>query len=175
VRDPFKWVALVVATITVGVMSWMVNDMRTELKRTNAIVTEQLPAILANAKQIGETMARLAKDIDAIRDLAGLGAPRDKSLAVYADSLLDFLETQPGQIGLEKILNKELKDLVAISDWVAGARKEALWLTFRAGTKAELLERLGKNKFGSSWMYAPPSGPPITLVEFLKTHDPKSP
>ena len=172
--DPFKWVALAIGTIAVAVMIWMVNDVRTELKRTNAIVTEQLPAILENAKTVGETMARLAKDIDALRNLAGVGAARDKSLAVYADSLLDFLDKQPGQIGLEKVLGKELKELVPVSEWVAGARKEGLWLTFRANTKAELLDRIGKTKFGSPWMYAPPTGAPITLIEFVKAKHPES-
>ena len=172
--EAFKWIALVVATISLGVMIWMVNDVRQELKRTNAIVTEQLPAILANAKSVGETMARLAKDIDAMRDLAGVGAAKDKSLAVYADSVLDFLDKQPGQIGLQKVLGKELKELVPATDWVAGARKEALWLTFRASTKAELLDRLGKTKFGSAWMYAAPNEPPITVIAFLKTKHPES-
>jgi len=175
VRDGlFKWIALGLASIAAAVVIWMVNDVRQELKRTNAIVTEQLPAILTNAKQVGETMARLAKDIDALRNLAGVGGARDKSLAVYADSVLDFLDKQPGQIGLEKVLGKELKELVPVSEWVAGARKEALWLTFRANTKAELLERLGKTKFGSDWMYAPPGGPPITLIAFLKATHPES-
>jgi hypothetical protein len=119
-------------------------------------------------------MSRLAKDIDALRNLAGVGAPRDKSLAIYADSLLDFLDKQPGQIGLEKILDKELKELVPVTDWVAGARKEALWLTFRANTKADLLDRIGKTKFGSAWMYQPPSGPPVTLIAFLKANHPES-
>jgi hypothetical protein len=170
VRDGlFKWIALGIAAIGGAVVIWMVNDVRTELKRTNAIVTEQLPAILENAKQVGDTMARLAKDIDALRNLAGVGAARDKSLAVYADSIMDFLDKQPGQIGLEKVIGKELKELVPVSEWVAAARKEALWLTFRANTKADLLDRLGKTKFGSPWMYAPPGGPPTTLIDLLKT------
>jgi hypothetical protein len=168
VRDPFRWVALAVATAAIGVVIWMLNDVRTELKTTNALVNEHLPAILTNAKQVGETMAKLSKDIDAMRDLAGIGAPRDKSLAVYADSVLDFVEKQPGKIGLEKVIGKELKDLVPVAEWAAGARKEALWLTFRANSKGELLERLGKNKWGSPWMYAPPSGPPMTLIELVK-------
>lgn len=170
----FKWIALGVASIAGAVVIWMINDVRTELKATNAIVTKQLPAILDNAKQVGDTMAKLAKDIDALRNLAGVGGARDKSLAIYADGMLDFLDKQPGQIGLEKVLGKDLKELVPVTEWVAGARKEALWLTFRANTKAELLDRLGKTKFGSAWMYQPPSGAPVTLIAFLKANHPES-
>ena len=43
-----------------------------------------------------------------------------------------------------KVIGDGLKDLVPVQDWVAGARKEALWLSFRADTKQALLERLGK-------------------------------
>jgi hypothetical protein len=175
VRDGlFKWIALVVASIAGAVVIWMINDVRTELKATNAIVTKQLPAILDNAKQVGDTMVKLAKDIEALRNLAGVGGARDKSLAIYADGLLDYLDKQPGQIGLEKVLTKELKELVPVTEWVAGARKEALWLTFRANTKAELLDRLGKTKFGSAWMYQPPSGAPVTLIAFVKANHPES-
>lgn len=170
----FKWIALGVATIGGAIVIWMVNDVRTELKATNSIVTKQLPEILESAKQVGETMARLAKDIDALRNLAGVGGAQDKSLAVYADGLLDFLDKQPGQIGLEKVLGKELKELLPVSEWVIGARKEALWLTFRANSKADLLDRLGKTKFGSTWMYQPPSGAPVTLIAFLKANHPAS-
>lgn len=170
----FKWIALVVASIAGAVVIWMINDVRTELKATNAIVTKQLPAILENAKQVGDTMVKLAKDIEALRNLAGVGGARDKSLAIYADGLLDYLDKQPGQIGLEKVLTKELKELVPVTEWVAGARKEALWLTFRANTKAELLDRLGKTKFGSAWMYQPPSGAPVTLIAFVKANHPES-
>src|SRR5688572_31426527 len=137
----FKWVALAAASVATAIVIWMMNDVRREMKQTNALVNENLPPILANAKQATDTMARLSKDIESMRDLAGLGAPRDRSLAVYADSLLDLLDKQTGQIGLEKVVGKDLKDLIPVQEWVAAARKEALWLTFRAKGKDDMLER----------------------------------
>jgi hypothetical protein len=170
----FKWVALGLATIATAIVIWMINDVRHEVKQTNELVNQHLPPILANAKQATETMARLSKDIEAMRDLAGLGGPKDRSLAVYADELLDLLDKQTGKIGLEKVIGKELKELVPVQEWVTGARKEALVLTFRAKSKADMLDRLAKNKFGSHWMLAPANGPPIKLVEFWKTNHPES-
>lgn len=164
----FKWVCLALATIAAGLGLYMVNDVRGELKRTNQSVHEHLPALLANAKTASDTMAHLAKDLEALRDLMGMSAPQDRSLVTYADSVLDFLEKQPGAIGVEKLLGKELKDPIPAADWARDARKEALWLTFRASTKAELLDRLGKTAFGSKWFYAPPSGPPIALIDLVK-------
>lgn len=171
----FKWVALALAAVATGVVLWMLNDVRREMKQTNALVAEHLPQIMANMKQVTETMAHLSKDIESMRDLAGLGAPRDRSLATYADALLDLLDRQTGaQIGLEKLVGKELKDLVPVQEWVASARKEALWLTFRAKSKTDMLDRLAKNKFGSDWMFAPASGPPVKLVDFWKANHPES-
>ena len=170
----FKWVCLGLAAAAAGVLIFLVDDARRELKRTNAIVHAHLPEILANARVASETMARLSKDIESMRDLAGLSAPPDRALATYADGVLDFLERQPGAIGLEKVLGKQLKDLVPAADWARDARKEALWLTFRASTRAELLERLGKTKLGSPWYYVPPGGAPVPLIDFVRQHHPDS-
>jgi len=86
-----------------------------------------------------------------------LDAPRQE-LALRKAERRRFLEQQPGQIGVEQVIGKQLKDLLPAADWARDARKEALWLTFRARTRAELLERLGKTKLGSPWYYAPPGG-----------------
>jgi hypothetical protein len=170
----FKWTCLALAAIAAAVVIYLVNDARLELQRTNQIVHQHLPEILANAKVASETMARVSKDIESLRDLSGLSATGDRGLATYADSLLDFLEQQPGSIGLEKLIGKELKDVIPAADWARDARKEALWLTFRARTRAELLERLGKTKLGAPWSYAPPGGPPVKLIDFLKQHHAES-
>jgi hypothetical protein len=171
----FKWVCLGLAAIAAGIVIYLADDARRELKRTNQLVHDHLPAILANVKVASETVARVSKDIEGLRDLAGLSAPGDRALATYADSVLDFLEQQPGKIGLEKLVGKQLKDLVPAADWARDARKEALWLTFRARTRAELLDRLGKTKLGSPWYYAPPAGgAPVPLIDFLKRQHPGS-
>ena len=173
----FKWVCLGLAAIATGVVIYLLDDARRELKRTNQLVHDHMPAILENAKVASDTVARLAKDIESMRDLAGLSAAAggDRSLATYADSVLDFLEQQPGGIGLEKLVGHEMKGVIPAADWARDARKEALWLTFRARTRAELLERLGKNKLGSHWHYVPPGGgAPVPLIDFLKRQHPES-
>jgi len=172
----FRWACFGLAAVTAAVLLWMLNDLRLEVKRTNAIVDQHLPAVLANVKQGTETLAHLSKDIEGLRDLAGVAnGPRDRSLVTYADSVLDFLDQQKGQIALDKLIGKGMKDAVSVQDWVTAARKEALWLTFRANSKAELLDRLGKNKFGSPWYFVPAAGgAAVPLIDYLKQNHPDS-
>jgi hypothetical protein len=172
----FKWSCFGLAAVVCAVLLYLLNDMRTEIRRTNDTVNAHLPQILANVNTATQTLAAVSKDINAFRDLAGLvDTPQDRSLVVYADSILDFLERQPsGQIGLTKIVGKGLKDIISSGEWARDARKEALWLTFRASTKKELLERMGKNKFGSDWYFTAPGIEPVTLIEFLKLNHPES-
>ncbi|MGE0545501.1 MAG: hypothetical protein AB7O24_28470 [Kofleriaceae bacterium] len=171
----FKWACFGLAVVTIGVFGWMVNDVRTELKHTNHHVNENLPEILANAKQVTGTLAQLSKDVEGLRDLAGIASgPQDRSLVVYADSVLDFLEQQTGQVGLEKVIGGGIKDAVSVQDWVQSARKEAVWLSFRASTKAELLDRLAKNKFGSAWQFVSATGERIPLIDLVRKNHPGS-
>jgi hypothetical protein len=165
----FKWSCFGLATVVCAVLLYLLNDMRGELRRTNDTVNAHLPQILANVNTATTTLAAVSKDINAFRDLAGLvDTPQDRSLVVYADTVLDFLEQQPeGQIGLSK-------DVMTSAEWARDSRKEALWLTFRASTKAELLQRIGKNKFGSDFYYTAPGIEPMTLIEFLKLNHPAS-
>ena len=171
----FRWSCLALAAIVASVLLWLLNDVRTELKHTNAVVAGQLPTILDNVKQGTTVLAGVSKDIQNLRDLLGAGAPRDRSMVAYADSILDMLEQQPGQIGLSKLVGKGLKDQVPVAEWVAAARKEALWQTFRAASKAELLERLVKNRYGSDWYYAPPTGEPVKLADLVTQKLPSAP
>ena len=172
----FKWSCFALATVVCGFLLFLLDDLRTELKRTNATVNAHLPQIVANVNTATTTLAAVSKDINSFRDLAGLvDTPTDRSLVVYADSILDFLEAQPqGQIGLTKITGTGLKDVVSSADWARDSRKEALWQTFRASTKKELLERMAKNKYGSDWYFTAPGIPPIKMLDFLKANHPES-
>jgi hypothetical protein len=172
----FKWSCLGLAAVVCAVLLYLLNDMRGEIRRTNDTVNAHLPQILANVNTATTTLAAVSKDINAFRDLAGLvDTPQDRSLVVYADAVLDFLEQQPqGQVGLTKVFGKGMKDVMTSAEWARDSRKEALWLTFRASTKAELLQRIGKNKFGSDFYYTAPGIEPMTLIEFLKLNHPAS-
>lgn len=68
----FRWVVASIATVAVIGLGWMVNDMRKEMKRTNELVHESLPPILENAKKSTDTLALVSKDVESLRDLAGL-------------------------------------------------------------------------------------------------------
>lgn len=172
----FKWSCFALAGVVCGALVYLLYDLRSELKRTNATVNAHLPQIVANVNTATATLAAVSKDVESFRDLAGLvDTPQDRSLVVYADSVLDFLEAQQaGQVGLEKITGKGLKDVVSAAEWARDSRKEALWQTFRASTKKELLERLATNKFGSPWFFTAPGIEPVKLVDFLRLNHPES-
>ncbi|MBL4847433.1 MAG: hypothetical protein JKY65_18095 [Planctomycetes bacterium] len=148
----FPWACLTVAALALGYLCWAVEDLRQEAKTSSQAVNAHLPQILEKVEGASATLKEVADDLKKLRDLAGASGPRDKSLAVFADRLLDLLEAAPVKLGLEKMIGKELKNLLPAAAWVRDARKEALWLTFRAKSKAELFERLCKNKFGSDWI-----------------------
>lgn len=153
---------------------WMLNDLRYELKRSAETVNRDLPVILANTRQSTETLAEVSSDIKELRNLAGLeDAPRDKTLATYADSILDLLETQTdAKIGTEKLIGTSLSDPLSAKEWVAGARKEAVVLAFRAKSRPELLERLTKSKFGTEWKIQFADAQPMSLRTWLVENHP---
>ena len=86
----FKWSCFGLAAAVSAVLLYMLNDMRVEIRRTNDTVNAHLPQILANVNTATTTLAALSKDINSFRDLAGMvDTPQDRSLVVYADSILD--------------------------------------------------------------------------------------
>jgi hypothetical protein len=155
---------------------WMLNDLRLEFKRSAQTVNRDLPVILANTRKSTETLAEVSSDIKELRNLAGVeDAPRDKTLVTYADSVLDLIEAQTdAQIGVEKLIGKSLSEPLPAKEWVAGARKEAVWLTFRAKSHAELLDRLMQTKFGSEWKIQFGDEPPQPLRDWLTEHHPQT-
>ena len=170
----YRWTTLGLAIVAVSVALWMLNDARRAVKLTAAAVNESLPPIMRNVRQSSGVIAALAKDIQRLRNLAGVtNKARDKSLVVYADGILDLLSKQRGQMGLtKKLLGSGLKRLRPLEGWVQAARKEALWLTFRANSKQELLHRLCHNKWGSQWMLALEGAQPVALIVWLRRHHP---
>jgi len=169
----FKWACLALAVVATLGLGWVVLDLRAEVKQISATVNANLNEIMVNTRETTDTLAILADDIKQLRDLAGAtaGTPRDKTLVAYADNLLDLIEATDGVIGLsKKMFGEGLKDIVSAQEWAIDARKEALWLTFRVTSRAELLERLCKNKFGSAWYIQEPDTEPILLLDWLQDH-----
>jgi len=164
-----KWSCLTLAVLFAAGLGWVLNDLRIAIKSSMQTLDENLPDILANTKKSSATLAVLAEDIKQLRDLAGAaGGDRDRSLVVYADRLLDLIEESGGQIGLQKkAFGSGLKELLPASEWVVAARKEGLWLSFRAKSKRELLDRLTKTKFGSAWYIQIENAEPMSLADWL--------
>ena len=173
----FRWVALGLAALVAGYLCWALEDLRQEAKTSGKAVNAHLPQILAKVDATSATVKEVSDDLKKLRDLAGASGPRDKSLAVFADRLLDLLEQAQVVVGVEKLIGKELSKPLAAADWVRDARKEALFLTFRAKSKAELFTRLCKNKFGSPWLVrsAEEEGAkPEPLAAWFATRDPEA-
>lgn len=192
----FKWLCLVVAVIFLTVLTWMVNDMRLQVRQSGQVVhatgqtvndhlptivdktrkttdtvAEHLPEIVEKSRTFTETMAELAGDIRQLKELAGVSnAARDKNLVAYADSVLDYIEASGGTIGLKKIGGGGLKNALPAKDWCVAARKEALVLTVVAKSKTDLLKRLTENKFGSPWYIQVGGQDPVNLLSWLSAN-----
>lgn len=166
----FKWSCLAIAALFGGVLVWMVNDLRLELRRSTEALNAQLPQLLDKTRRSAETLAELSGDIRQMRDLLGAGSPRDKSLVAYADELLDRVQASGGRVGLEKkLFGDGLKGTQPAEEWVRDARKEAALLTMTAASREEILRRLCKNKFGSDWFIQIGDREPVTLESWLET------
>lgn len=170
----FIAIGIAISLAIVLMFAWILNDLRLELKHSAATVNTHLPDILNNTRRTTETLAEVSSDIKDLRNLAGVSdTPRDATLVTYADSVLDLIESQNATIGTEKLIGKELSDPIPAKEWVAGARKEAVWLTFRAKTKSELLDRLTQTKFGSAWRIKIAEEAPVSLRDwFIENHPP---
>ena len=166
--------AAAVFVVVLVVFGWLLNDLRLELKRSAATVNDNLPVILDNTRKTTETLAEVSRDIKDLRNLAGVQeTPRDATLVTYADSVLDLIEQQEqAMIGTEKLVGTALSDLLPAAEWAAGARKEAVWLAFRAKSKRELLDRLIENKFGTPWQIQFADAEPVSLRDWLVQHHP---
>ena len=182
----FKWVCLAVGIGFLSVLTWLVNDMRLQIRRSGETVhttaetinenLPHLPEIVEKVRTTTDTLAELAADIRQLKELAGVtSSARDQNLVSYANSVVSAIENSGGTIGLKKKLGGSgLKNEVPAKEWAAGARKEALLLTVLARSKKELLTRLAKNKFGSSWYIQIGNSEPVELLEWLKANHPET-
>lgn len=196
----FKWACLGVAGLFLSGLTWMVNDIRLHLRRsaetvqtagssinehlpaivdrsreTTTVVAKNLPAVVERVNRTTEVVAELAEDIRQLKELAGATSNlRDRNLVAYADGLLTAIEKSGGTIGLKKTVGGGLKNATPAREWVAAARKEALFLTLLVRSRKEMASRLCKNKFGFHWWIQSPGGDPVTLLSWVEKHYPES-
>jgi hypothetical protein len=191
----FKWTCLGVAVIFLAFIGWVAYDIRCDVRRSvetvqttsrtvnehlpaiveqshqvSSVVTDNLPTIVEKTRTTTDTLAELSEDVKQLKELAGLtGSARDQNLVAYADSVLTTIDQSGGSIGLKKTFGGSgLKNLLPAKEWVVGARKEAVFLTLVAKSKKELVMRLAKNKFGSSWHIQVGDKEAIPLLDWLK-------
>ena len=166
-----RWACLALAAVATAALLWMVNDVRTQLKRSTQTVNENLPLIFAKTQRTTETLVALSEDLKQIRNLAGAtDVVRDKRMAAFADGLLDAIRDSGGEIGLKpKLVGKDLKDVQPVGDWVNGARKEALWLLVRSKSKTDLLNKLCTNIYGSDWYIRFEGKEAVRLADWIAT------
>ena len=166
-----KWMYFGLAAVTALVALLLLNDLRLQMKAAAVTVNDKLPRILEKTDQTAGTLADRSADVKQLRDLAGLPqGTRDRTLAAYADQVLDAVQASGGTVGLKPLVGlgkDKLKDPQPAKEWAAGARKEAVWLTFRSDSRKELLERICKNKFGSDWMIQVGGAEPETLASWV--------
>ena len=171
------WVYHALAIFAFVILIFLLNDLRREFHRTGETVNRHLPEILEKTRTSTETLARLSDDIRQLRDLAGATGPRDATLAKYADELLDTIEAAgaDARIGVEAIIGTGLKDARPAKEWTTDARKEAVFLTFTASSRQELLERLTKTKIGRDWLIQEgQTATPVKLIDWLNAKHPST-
>ena len=169
-----KWLYFGLAVVATAAVLFLLNDLRLQARSATVTVNDKLPRILDKTERTAETMAALSADVRDLRELAGLpqAGGRDATLVRYADRVLDRVAATGGQVGTKPLIGKGLKDPQPAAEWVAGARKEAVWLTFRATSRHELVERLAETKFGSAWLIQLPGGDPVPLRDWIAANVP---
>jgi hypothetical protein len=169
-----KWFYPVLAVLVTAAVLLMLNDLRIQARRSTETINAKLPEILDKSKRTADTLAVLSEDIKKLRALAGAtNDVRDPALVDFATAVLDRIESTDAVIGLmPKLIGTELKETQPAREWVVDARKEAVLLVFRAHSREELLDRLGKNKYGSDWYIQPKGKNPVTLSQWVKENLP---
>jgi hypothetical protein len=164
------WVYHALAIVALMTVIFLLNDLRVSFRRTGETVNRHLPEILEKTQTSTDTLAQLSQDIRELRDLSGATGSRDKSLVRYADELLDRIEAINAIIGTPAMIGGGLASTMPAAQWTADARKEALYLTFAAKSREELLERLTRDKFRRDWMIQfPGGGAPIKLIDWVSS------
>lgn len=147
-----------------------------ETTRQNADrIATHLPEVVDRTRSAAEVLGELAEDIRQLKELAGLTQnPRDKNLIAYTDSLLKRIEAAGGVIGVSKNVGGGIKNTVPVTEWLSGARKEALFLTLLVRSKKEMAQRLCRTKLGFHWWIQPPGQEPTRLVDWLRANHPET-
>jgi hypothetical protein len=172
----FKWSCLVAAAIFSGVLLWMINDLRVQVRKSVDTVNRDLPQILEKTRDSTETMATLSQDIKQLRELVvGDASAREGKIIAYETDVLRLIENSNGKIGVKKALGTGLADPVPAQEWVMRERKAALWDLARSRSKADLLNRIGRSAvLNRVWYIVTGDKKVMPLVDWVKANHPDS-
>jgi hypothetical protein len=178
------------AVLVSGFVCYQVYELRQDIRSSTAAARDNIPAILDNSNKIAQaaqeniptllensnriakSVVKLTDDLAALRELVApsTGPGSDVTppmLATFASGLLDTIEKSGGEIGSKGSPYRKA------TEWVVGERKEALWLSFRVKSKAEMLDKICKTIFGNPWMIRFGKDHPVPLREWLLKQRPE--
>lgn len=160
------------ALIVSGILIWMVNDVRTHMRKSVDTINRDLPMILDKTHDTAETMASLSQDVKQLRELViGTSVKRDENIVAYEIEVLKLIEEASGVIGVKKLVGSGLSDPVPAKEWVARERKAALWDQARSTSKPDLLQRIGHSAvLKRAWYIDTGDKQPVSLVDWIKAN-----
>jgi hypothetical protein len=163
----FKWIALCTGCAFLAALTWMVNDMRLQVRRTSTVVTETVSELRDDVRTVRQTVANIKQTVAKIPLVRA-----DEDLAAYANSVLSAIEQSGAQIRVKAVLGKGLKKPVPAKEWVVGERLEVMVLTRMARSKKDVLANVATNKFGSPWLMQFEGGETVPMLDWLKKNHP---
>jgi hypothetical protein len=180
----FKWTCLSVAVVFGVVLLVLIVDLKRDVTEPVQTINAQLPEIIGEVKSGTETLAGLAKDVELLKSLAGLGAQQSKEgfrgLATYADEvqkmLVDQTEGKGVEVLKEKLIGKKLEVVELMEEFLVGLSREMVTLVLLAKSKEEILDkacharRPGRKPFYLKF----PGEEPVLLEDFIRMHHPES-
>jgi len=113
----FKWICLSCALIGSATALWMINDIRLRSHES-----------MENLEVITENLAEVVTDVNALKNLSGLSSTKDEGRLAYATSVLEYLDDELSDEGVEVDSAGLIGRRKPFEDWLTGAGMESLGL-----------------------------------------------
>ena len=190
----FQWVCLAAAILFGLILLWMIADFKKKmivaLDKAEATVSEvqgsvekvnsQMPQVLSEIKETSTTLSGLAKDVELMKRVAGIGDEDQtrgvRGLALYADELQQLLDEKfqdrDGNVLLEEVIGSDLKKEESAEAFLVGLSKEmVLTILPLSNSKEEVLYRICHSGIRRKPFYIQfDSEEPQLLEEFIREH-----
>jgi len=145
-----------------------------ETETAAATINNNLPRLFANANTALDNLSDLSDSFNQYKEVLSVvhTATQNKGLFSYGSSILDWIDGQDATIGVKKAGSEPgLKQERPAKEWVASTRKEALFLSLRTTSKAEMLHGLARTSSRAPLYIQIGNKAPRLLADWLKeTH-----